>query len=294
MKKKHQLIHNNEVYLFDIFRIIWKDKILALLICLTLSITSYFFFTLQPKTYKTGVKIREVSVINFDEYYLFAKETNRQLESFVTYFNNTFMEQLSSENSLDEFKKNSELSKLKSNLKDNNIDSRKFSKKSFKIDYVDVQGKKNINNIYFTYEKDLPGEEILDSYIIFVKNKADEILKRNILVAVKNDIEYFKFNLLIADKLNLKKLQDSSSPQAYSNNPFLYGQDILKIKIIFLEDFIKRNETIKLNYNPILEKIMPTTDFRSVKIDMVFSFILGLFFSLIIIYLKFWVKKIYF
>ena len=294
MKKKHQLIHNNEVYLFDIFRIIWKDKILALLICLTLSITSYFFFTLQPKTYKTGVKIREVSVINFDEYYLFAKETNRQLESFVTYFNNTFMEQLSSENSLDEFKKNSELSKLKSNLKDNNIDSRKFSKKSFKIDYVDVQGKKNINNIYFTYEKDLPGEEILDSYIIFVKNKADEILKRNILVAVKNDIEYFKFNLLIADKLNLKKLQDSSSPQAYSNNPFLYGQDILKIKIIFLEDFIKRNETIKLNYNPILEKIMPTTDFRSVKIDMVFSSILGLFFSLIIIYLKFWVKKIYF
>lgn len=293
MKKKHEFIHNNnEVNLYDVSRKIWKDKILFLLICLILSITSYFFFNLQPKTYKTGVKIREVSAIDFFEYFIISKEINKPIAEYKIDFNKIFIEQLLSNNTLNDFIKNSEMSKLKSNLKDNNIDIRKFSQGNFKIDYHDVEAKKNIKNIYYSYEKNFPGEEILDSYIIFAKNKADKILKRDILNLVKFEIEFYKLNLVRAHKLNIEKLEYYQLG-LYSSHPFLYGQQILEIKINFFEDFVKNN-TVKVNYNPILEKITPIANFRSVKMNLAFSFTIGLFFSLIIIFIKSWIKEVIF
>jgi LPS O-antigen subunit length determinant protein (WzzB/FepE family) len=291
MKKKYPSVQNDfEINLTDISSKLWKDKILIFLICLTFSITSYFYFSLQTKTYKIGVVFREAPVKIFVEYIEFSKAVSRPLEILAIDFNQIFREQLLQPDNFAEFvKKNNEISEFKSYLKDKNIDIRIYFKERFVIDYLEVESKKVIiNKIYFIYEKNLPAEKVLSEYIIFVKNKTEEIFKRDISALGISKIKNYKLHFMLANKTNLNETQ---LPFILKNTDdsdilFLLGTKVITLKTIYLENLLDQNKTIRLNYNPISEKITPSANFKSPKIYLALFFILGFFFSLIIIFIK--------
>jgi LPS O-antigen subunit length determinant protein (WzzB/FepE family) len=289
MKKKYPSAQNDfEINLTDISSKLWKDKILIFLICLTFSIASYFYFSLQTKTYKTGVIFHEAPVKIFDEYIELSRVVSRPLENLAIDFNKDFREQLLLPDNFTEFvKKNNEISEFKSYLKDKNIDIRAYFKERFVIDYLEVESKKVIiNKIYFIYEKNLPGEKVLSEYIIFVKNKTEEIFKRDISALGIYKLKDYKLNFMIASNTNINTPQLPFNIPIHSDALFLLGTKVITLKTIYLENLLDQNKTIRLNYNPISEKITPSANFISPKIYLALFFILGFFFSLIIIFIK--------
>jgi|LakMenEpi03Aug12_release.lakeMendotaPanAssembly.Ray.scaffolds.fasta_scaffold228509_1 LPS O-antigen subunit length determinant protein (WzzB/FepE family) len=292
MKKKYPSVQNDfEINLSDIFGKLWKDKILIFLICLIFSITSYFYFTSQTKTYKIGIEFSEASEKVFNHYIEFSKELQMPTKDLEINFNNEFREQLLKPDNFAEFvKKNNEIIEFKSYLKDKNIDIPTFFEESFIINYLDKESKKLIiDRIYFIYEKNFLAEKILNEYIIFVKNKTEEIFKRDILDKVIFQIKHYKYHLMLANAANLNEPKGEFVYINNANNSdilFFLGTKILTIKINNLENLLDKDKTLRLNYNPIKKKINPSANFKSPKIYLALSFVLGLFFSLVILFIK--------
>jgi hypothetical protein len=252
--------------------------------------------TLQTKTYKIGVEFYEASAKIFDEYIEFSKEVSLPLEILAIDFNKDFRQQLLKPDNFAEFvQQNNEIIEFKSYIKDKNIDIRTYFEERFVIDYLEEKSNKLIiNKIYFIYEKDFPAEKFLSEYIIFVKNKTEEIFKRNILAIGISKIRHYKLHIMLANATNLNEPRGQFLFIENTNNSdllFFLGTKILTLKTTYLENLLDQNKTIRLDYNPISKKIKPSANFKSPKIYLALSFVLGFFFSLVIIFIKSSIKN---
>ena len=280
MKQINKSIQDDEIYLGDIFRKLWKEKILILSICFFFMIMGYTYSLLQPKIYKTEIKIKEIDTLSLNKYhYIFlsdpklqdniSEQLNRQINYNIMSIDN-LVDFAEKNNQIDDFK--SFLKKKKINLRDYFLENLKFESEKLK----------NVPKTFsLTFEKPLPGEEFLNSYIIYVAQQAETNLLKQLTQVITNEIKLAKQNLEITNSTNPNIL--STKPESFGKDNHIFYQK----RLANLNDQLDEIKKVKLDYNIILDKASPAIEIsKSVQILLVIAFLMGLFLSFIIIFIK--------
>jgi capsular polysaccharide biosynthesis protein len=143
---------------------------------------------------------------------------------------------------------------------------------------------KNVPKTFsLTFEKPLPGEEFLNSYIIYVAQQAETILLKQLTQVITNEIKLTKQNLEITNSTNPNILILSTKPESFGKDNHILHQK----RLANLNDQLDEIKKVKLDYNIILDKASPAIEIsKSVQILLVIAFLMGLFLSFIIIFIK--------
>jgi LPS O-antigen subunit length determinant protein (WzzB/FepE family) len=309
MKSKNQTLSDDEIDLKEIILTLWKEKFLILIITLIFTVAGFIYGTLKPKVFETLITLRLAPEVLFEKYRPFIaiqqqqQQQQQQQISIASNFNKMFKLNLLSFDSLTNFvEQNKKLDEFKSYLKKNNIDVRSYFRGEYRLEPVIVPKKKNKyfkeNQYSLILSKSLPYDEFLNDYFIFIKKKTESEFKEEMIDKIVVEIEIYKQNLEIAKKIDLqnpmlKSIAEGYSSTAEPNALFYKGSKVLSQQLIYLEKLLEETKKLNLNYNPILEKASsPIIESQSIVIFISFAFFLGLFLSLIFIFLKsFFFKK---
>ncbi len=275
MKQNSSFTQDNEIDLLEFIRKLWKEKILIISVSLLFMVIGYVYGTLQPKTNKIKILLREAP------YYLFESQTNN-LDSLrlAKEFNFEFKINLYSSETLDRFiEQNNKIDQFKINLASKNIEIKKYFKSEFKID----EKTDNLWVYYLSYGEYLPGEEFLNDFILFVKKETEKSFQKQRSLLIIDQINQLKVNLEISKKINLENPLVGGEFNLYNR-----GTKVLSYQIDNLNNILKETKLLKLDYNPIVEKTSSVGEIKNHPLDFaVIAFLLGFFFSLIIIFTRF-------
>jgi hypothetical protein len=135
-------------------------------------------------------------------------------------------------------------------------------------------------------------DHFFSDFIFFSKLEAEKILIKQISEKITNKIDELKENLEIAKKINLEEPNTASFTD---DSSLLYnrGVKVLNYQIKSLSELLIKTQKLKLNYNPILQKASRTIVSESPLKFATFGFLLGLFFSILIIFFRFLLLKSY-
>jgi len=282
MKKKNRFIYDDEIYLSDIFRKLWKEKILILSICFVFMVMVYPYSLLQPKIYKTEIKIKEIDTLSLNKYsYIFLSDQRLQ-DSISEQLNRQINYNLMSIDNLVDFaEKNNQIDNFKSFLKKKKINLREYFLANFKFESEKLKNAPKTFSL--TFEKPLAGEEFLNSYIIFIAQQMETSLLKQLSQIITSEIKLTKQNLEITNSKNPNILILSTKPESFGADTVILYQK----RLANLNDQLDEIKQIKLDYNIILDKASPAIEIsKSVEILLGIAFLMGLFLSSIIIFIK--------
>ena len=291
---------SDEINLSEIFLYLWKKKFLIISLSLTFLIAGFVYGLLQPKIYKTEVSLRATPESLFVKHNLYLKK------KFEIIFDRELKLNLLSLDNLIEFvEKNNQINEFKATLKKKNIDVREYFKKKFSLEK---------NKYTLRFEKILPGEDFLNDYIIFTKQKTEAMFKEQLISILDSKINYYKQNLKIAEKINLQnpilksmieanngyvifttEEADALTTRNYSfpslaKEPatlFYDGTKVLSQKLIYLNELKNDVSNLRLNYNFFIDKSSPPYPVsKSILFFLIAGFLVGLSISLIIIFIR--------
>jgi LPS O-antigen subunit length determinant protein (WzzB/FepE family) len=296
MSTKKTNLQADEINFLEVILYLWKQKFLILPFCLTFLIAGFIYGIYQPKIYKTTVTLQKAPETLFSKYNLYFQK------DFENFFDNTLkLNFLSFDNFIEFAKKNNKINELESTFK-NNIGIEKYFKENFNL-------KKNEYTLFLFYEKTFQGEDFLNDYIIFTKQKTEKIFKENLISDIDTKINFYKQHLKIAEDLDLQNPVLKSMLEANNNHViftiqeaekflikkfrvdqsialFYHGTKILSQMIIILNELKNDANNLTLN-NLFLEKASFTEQTsKSTLVFVVFGFMLGLLISLIIIFIR--------
>jgi capsular polysaccharide biosynthesis protein len=296
MKKNSNYLSDDEIDFSYLVRILWKDRILILLISIALG-SSGFFLSLYKIKNKAEFTIKDPPRQIFDFY-----NTNANANANITNTNIftpnigksnnelytiNFNLNLLSLSNLESFVEQSrEFDDFKLFLKSRNISVRQY----FKIEenFGQIKEKINLNKYYFTFPKELDGNIFVKNYVEFIKEKTIAEHKKNLKLELENKLVKFENSLKIAMLIQ----QGNSSAKSILRGGFelddsadLYnnGSKVLSEQIAILKLLQAKLDKDQLSYNPILD-ITLTED--KPKFFGLVGFFLGLFFSFMIIILR--------
>ncbi len=293
--KKKTFIVNDEINIRNAIIYLWSEKKIIILISLLSMFFGFLYSSIQPKQYKTSIILREVPEALFRKYSQFdtfhhnitikkhlITQKYQVKKSFEENFNNEFSANFLSLRSLEQFiNKNKEINKSKSYL----IKKIKIIKENPINDVI--------NHYSLVYQAPILGEKFLIDYSLFVKKQTEINFKKMIKEVISEEIEIFKQNLILAksielDKPNLKvDFNDNNTSEL-----FYRGAKLLSQQIINLNKLLKDTEQLKFNYDPIVQNPTKSNIISPpLYIYLINSFLLSLFLSIIIIYLKFIFSK---
>ena len=292
--KQKRILQDDEIDLRKIIETLWNKKILILSISLIFMVAGYVYGRLQPQIYKTEITIRNAPSYLFDVYVPFVKlqQQQQQLQQQKTIaeeFNDNLKLNLSSLDFLVKFvENNNKISNFKNHLKEKNTSEKNYFNGKFNSV---IDKNKNITNKYFLiYTEPLAGETFLNDYIIFAQQQALISFKKQLIQSINNEINLYQQHLEIAEKIDLKNpiLQSSVDIRVVLIEPnalFYKGTTVLSQRLNYLNKLLNETKNFTLDYNPILQSASSTSVVTiSSKIYGTFSFFLGLFFSLILIF----------
>ena len=107
-----------------------------------------------------------------------------------------------------------------------------------------------------------------------------------------DEINVYKENLDIAEKISLeypffKSTSDSETRIYQSEILFYQGTRALSQQLVYLNKYLDKTRNLSLNHNTILELGFSTSLVSvSTKIYVFFAFVFGLFFSMMILFLR--------
>ena len=279
MKRDLRLIQDDEIDLREIIKTFWNEKILILSISLIFMVAGYVYGALQPKIYKTEITLREAPSYFLKPYgFNFISQSEKDI---AKNFNNEVKLILSSFDTLVQFVENNNTTNNPKNyLKEKNI--------SFDF-------KNNILNKYsLTYSQPLSGEAFLNDYIIFAHQQAVNSLKQELTQIIISEINNHQNHLEIANKINLENpiLQTIKTVDDEPDPLFYKGTKVLTQQIIYLNMSLNKIKNLRLDYNPILQQpLRGSLITESPIIYAVITFLLGLFFSLMIVFIRSIVRR---
>ena len=299
MKINKSLIKADDIDLLELLRKIYKEKVLLIFVSLLFMVMGYVYGLLQPKIYKTTVLLREAPS------YLFlnlrpgaTKQSffNAQLFPLAKDFDNEFKIILSSSEYLTRFiEQNNKTNEFKLNYKNKNIEIKKNLKK--KVEIKLVLEKDSSFQYTVTYPEHLAVDQFLNDFIFFAKEETEALIKKQTEYYINNEIRKYKDNLEIAKKINLENLVPDRYYSYDSNEDFALfsrGTKVLSYQIADLNQRLIENKKLKLDYNPILGKESSTTLIsKSPLVLGAIFFVLGLFLSLMLIFIRFSLKNQY-
>ena len=106
MKSKNILNDDYQIDIGKLFKSLWKDKFIILVISAIFSVMGYFYAESLPRYYSTEIKIRNTHKYLFDKYdSLFMHSTKNEIYSAYDYYNQEFELLLGSSETIDRFVK---------------------------------------------------------------------------------------------------------------------------------------------------------------------------------------------
>jgi LPS O-antigen subunit length determinant protein (WzzB/FepE family) len=292
MKKNNSYLLDDEVDLREILKKLWKEKILVFFISAVFMVIGYIYAVAQPKYYKSEFTIRNANSLAFEAYISFIekKYKNQKISDFqktiVEDFNNELKFNLLSIDLLLLFiEKNNEINDFKFYLKEKNIGVKEYFHEKIKLE--------NNNNKYsFTYSKLLAGEAFLNDYIIFVNEYTQTIFKKKIEQLIISEINFYKENLEIAEKIGLeypffKSTSEIGNKIFQSEILFYQGTIALSQQLVYLNRNLDQSKNLSIDYNNILLSGISTSRVSvSTEVYVILAFLIGLFFSMILLFLR--------
>ena len=315
-------INGDEVNLYKLIIIFWKEKFLILCCVFLFSILGLAYTIFRPVELYTKIVLNDPSVAIFEKYnkyfidLLSAKNTN------FNYYLNTNAYANTNNNSnntttivardifLDIFRKNflsiDNLNEFINSLKEHDINLKNYLKKNDLISsnffFGNKFGKVNIDKrtsysgdqvFFLIYPEEIDGTKILNDYVFYIKKKSEIDFYKIIQLAISSKIDIKKEALEIAKKINLQYLKDLKSSDTYfSNNELINNINYLNIQHVTLEQEIVNLEKdlisikgVYLDYVPISQKSTPSIkDSKFPNYFIVISSILvGFFISIAVI-----------
>jgi LPS O-antigen subunit length determinant protein (WzzB/FepE family) len=294
MKRNSRILQDDEIDLSEIIKALWNEKILILSISLFFMVVGYVYGALQPKIYKTEITIREAPSSLFEAYSPFfstQQQQQQQQQGITREFNDQVKLSLSSLDTLVQFvEETNTINDFKNHLKEKNIDVRDYFRKKFESV---IYKKNNIQNKYsFTYLQPLSGPSFLNDYIIFAQQQTMTMFKQQLTQSIINEINIHEQHLEIAKKIGLENtiLQSTVEGRSVFNEPdalFYKGTKVLTQQITYLNKLLNETKNLTLDYNPILEQASsPALITKSPIIYAAIALLLGLFFSLMIVFIR--------
>jgi LPS O-antigen subunit length determinant protein (WzzB/FepE family) len=296
MKKNSNYLSDDEIDFSYLVRILWKDRILILLISIVLGLSGFFLSLYKIKN-KAEFTIKDPPRQIFD-FYNTNTNTNITNANIVTpnigksnneLYTINFNLNLLSLSNLESFVEQSrEFDDFKLFLKSRNISVRQYFKIEENFGQIKEKEKINLNKYYFTFPKELDGNIFVKNYIEFIKEKTIAEHKKNLKLELENKLVKFENSLKIAMQIQ----QGNSSAKSIARGGFelddsadLYnnGSKVLSEQIAILKLLQAKLDKDQLSYNPILD-ITLTED--KPKFFGLVGFFLGLFFSFMIIILR--------
>jgi len=304
MNPNNQTISDDEIDLREIILTLWKEKYLIFIVTLVFTVAGYIYGNLQPKIYQSTVTLRDAPISIFKKYESFIstqqqqqqqkqkqQQQQQQQQSLALNFNQDLKLNLSSLDNLVKFvEQNKKIDEFKSYLKTNNIKTRAY----FSGKFQPILDKKNkpTNQYALNFSIPLPGTEFLNDYIIYIKKVSLDEYREQLKESIKNEIEIYDQNYKISKSINLENPILKSFAEGYSvvNEPqalFYKGSKVLSLQKSYLEELLKETDNSTFNFNLILEHAsIPTLVTKSSSFFMVIAFAFGLFFSIIVIFIR--------
>ena len=136
----------------------------------------------------------------------------------------------------------------------------------------------------------MDGAIFLNKYVEFIKKKTIAELKNNLKLSLLNTIYYHQEDLEIAKKIQLENpIIKTTNQQQIVNEPealFYKGTKVISENLNYLDKRLIKLENDQFNYNIILQKALTLKDPINLPLYFVIGFILGLFLSLGIVFLR--------
>jgi LPS O-antigen subunit length determinant protein (WzzB/FepE family) len=289
MKRNTRNYEDTEIDLRVIIIKLLNEKVLILSISFIFMIAGYIYGVLQPKIYKTEITIRPFSSNSYllDKSIFDLPENIRN--NFVDVFNYEFKNNILSADALVEFiENNNQISDFKIYLKEKNISASNYfdGKLIFLYGKEEKNREKNLEQYYLTHSHPLSGEKFLIDYTIFTQQQAMKKTKEMLLQMKIAKINTYQENLKIAEKINLADPLFLSGGISSQPNPlYLDGTKVLSLKALQSSEKLNIIKNLKFDYN-IIEKSTTSLISRSPINCASIALLSGLFFSLILVYIK--------
>ena len=284
MKSKNISNDDDLIDIGKLLKSLWKDKFIILLISACFSVAGYFYGGSQPQYFETTIKIRSVSKSAFKEYNDI-KLVNGDTFSVDEVFNKEFLLLLDSSVTLDKFsKKNTENEKFISHIIKRNL-SINYNKNTKLI-------KPHTIDFTITLAEKLESQNLLNDYVMFVKDEALNDFRNQILSLLRSKILIYQNNLEVAQEINLKDPILLTMPDVNSvvNEPktlFYRGSKVLEKQLEHLRLLEKNTIQHNLDYNPILDKASPLVLISTPPKKLIIpGFFIGIFLSFFILIIR--------
>ena len=294
MKKSNTHLTDDEIDLGDLIRKLWKEKILILFISIIFGLLGYFYQLLKPHEFISEITLKNPPTQIFEPYNLFniytTNNNNNNNNNIVLQINSDFKLNLLSLDNVQNFIEESrEFDNFKRHLKLRNISAKEYFANE-KIGEV-KENKIIIPNKYFLkHPKELDGAIFFDKYVEFIKKKTIVEFKNNLKLTLLNTINTHQEALEIAKKIQLEnpiiKIPNQQQVVTEPEALFYKGSKVLSENLNYLNKRLIKLENDQFNYNIILQKALTYEEPKNLPLHFVFGLILGLFLSLVIIYLK--------
>lgn len=294
----------DEIDLFNIVRILYKNKLLILSFCL-ISIVMSFFVSKSLHSPNQADSISEIKItkipndaFNLYEFALPGIYDGKSSTS-INLYNNQFISLINSkENLIDYFDSyGKELINIVSlNEKFIKKDKIFFADYFFnKISKIDDINKVYISKFFFNND-DIDGQKFLNHYFNFTQKKTNSIVAKYLINIITDYLIFFENEKEIAKKLNL------ISPNLQNNNIisekmyFIMGAESINSRInflIFIKKKLGENElSISKYFNISKASNQPKLKLDLTQKHMQVGFLIGFLLSLIVIFFKTNFKKL--
>jgi LPS O-antigen subunit length determinant protein (WzzB/FepE family) len=302
MKKNNIYLPDDEIDIVSIFRVLWKNKILILIVSFLFCISAYLYAYNSPLKYKEIIIIKDPEEKQFEiltKIYLknslhnFSDRKNNQrissqfTQEISTKFKEEFDNNILNLDNLAHFVEQSKkFDNFKEFLKKENITIKEyFNYKNFVTinKKNDALKKETILSVFMPYHK--YDNFFFDDYVEFIKNKTVKNFKDNLNREIEYSIKLWDISLQLAEHANLESPTKNQSIFP-DDTKFLLGTSIIKKIIEDKKKLAAELANYQLNYNPIIDKSNLIIFSKSLTLYAFVGLVLGFFLSLIIIFIK--------
>jgi len=292
MKEKKPQLTDDHIDISNILRKLCKNKILILSIIILFSLSGFVNEFKKTQEFKTELTIEDISKENLLKMYG-AYDFINTIETQKN-FKNLFEKKILSTDNIHNFVEQSEdINDFKVFLKSNKISAKEYFRNN-RLGRVISKNNLQSDKFFLIFPKELDGSNFFNNYIEFTKNILLLDLKMSVKIIFESKIKEIEHAIIIAKKINLEdpiKMNKDQLENSEYQYLYLEGVKVLESKILIFKKKIIDLENIKITINPFLEKASKRELFSYTRFNLYTGFLLGLFFSLGIVFFKYALEK---
>jgi len=210
------------------------------------------------------------------------------------YINNFFTNFRSSDNLISYIEISKEIQDYKNLIKKNNLDNNSILR-SFQIVESKYRGKILNKKFNFSYPEKLDGKAFLNNYALYTKDKTLKEYSNTLKSIIINSLSLYEDQLKIAKRIDLQQPILKQEYTVIINEPdvlFYRGAKVLEEQIDQHKKILLLLNTVKLDYNPVLDKaLFESSSSPTLYIYILSGFVFGVFLFFFVIYFRDFVLK---